>query len=81
MASGHLPLVHTQRRTDNCSPALHKREEGSGAMPIRESYLLQPGVQPDQINIIAGAWAIEIKIVPLLKLELELRGTPLTFSK
>ncbi len=27
---------------------LHKREEGSGVMPIRELYLLQPGVQPNQ---------------------------------
>ena len=29
---------------------LHKKEEeGSGIMPIRELYLLQPGVQPNQI--------------------------------
>ena len=27
----------------------HKREEGSGVMPISELYLLQPGVQPNQI--------------------------------
>ncbi len=28
---------------------LHKREEESGVMPIHELYLLQPGLQPNQI--------------------------------
>ena len=29
---------------------LHEREEGSGVMPVRELYLLQPEVQPNQIT-------------------------------
>ncbi len=44
-------VPNTTGRISLAGQPLHKREEGSGVMPIRELYLLQPGVQPNQITL------------------------------
>ena len=43
-------LIDTYSRHSLAGQPLHKREEeGYGIVPMRELYLLQPGVQPNQI--------------------------------